>query len=86
MITPRPPVPTGIPPEGQARARLRSCPEDSLEAWVADQRWRAAPDGSWLVEAERGGWTYRIEGAPGEFVRVVAWATGDSCLTSWLIE
>jgi hypothetical protein len=53
---------------------------------LAYQRWRPAPDGSWLVAAARDGWSYRIEGAPGGFVRVVAWAVGDGCLTSWLIE
>jgi hypothetical protein len=86
MATPHDPVPAGMPPENQARARLRSFPEDSVEAWLARQRWRAAPDGSWRVAAERDGWTYRIEGAPGGFVRVVAWAVGAGCLTSWLIE
>jgi hypothetical protein len=86
MATLHDPVPTGMPPEKQARAQLRSFPEDSLEAWLAYQRWRPAPDGSWLVAAARDGWSYRIEGAPGGFVRVVAWAVGDGCLTSWLIE
>ncbi len=85
MATPRAPVPTGMPLEDQARARLRFFPGDGLEAWLADQRWRAAQDGSWLVEAGRDGWTYRVEGVPGEAVRVVARAPGDGSVTSWLI-
>ncbi len=85
MVTPRAPVPTAMPLERQARALLRSHPGDGLEAWLADQPWRAAPDGSWLVEAERGGWTYRVEGLPGEAVRVVARAPGAGAVTSWLV-
>jgi len=85
MVTPRP-VPTAMPLEGQARALLRSHPGDGLETWLAEQRWRVALDGSWLVEAERAGWTYRVEGVPGEAVRVVARAPEDGGLTSWLIE
>ncbi len=46
MITPRAPVPTAMPLEGQARALLRShLGGDGLETWLADQRWRAALDG-----------------------------------------
>ena len=86
MATPRTPVPTGMPLEDHARARLRSFPEDSLEAWLAGQRWRAAPDGSWVVEPDRGCWTYRVEGVPGEVVRVIARAPGGGPVTSWLIE
>ena len=85
MVAPRHPVPTAMPLEGLARALLRSHPGDGLEAWLADQRWRAAPDGSWLVEAEREGWTYRVEGLPGEAVRVVERAPGTACVTSWLV-
>ena len=85
MVTPRAPVPTAMPSEGQARALLRSHPGDGLEAWLADQPWRPAPDGSWLVEAERDGWTYRVEGLPGEAVRVVARAPKAGAVTSWLV-
>ena len=85
MATPRDPVPTAMLPEGQARALLRSHPGDGLEAWLADQRWRAAPDGSWLVEAERDGWTYRVEGLPGEAVRVIERAPGTASVASWLV-
>ena len=85
MVTARPPVPTGMPPEGQTRALLRSHPGDGLEAWLADQRWRAALDGSWAVEPERDGWTYRVEGVPGEAVRVVARSPEAGAVTSWLI-
>ena len=53
MPTPRDPVPTAMPLEDQARSLLRAHPGDGLEAWLAEQRWRAALDGSWLVEAER---------------------------------
>ena len=85
MVTPRPPVPTAMPLEGQARALLRSHPGDGLEAWLAEQRWRAALDGSWLVEAAREGCTYRVEGVPGEAVRVVARSPGAGAVTSWLV-
>jgi hypothetical protein len=72
--------------EDQARALLRSHPGDGLEAWLADQRLRAAQDGSWVVETpDRDGWTYRVEGVPGEAVRVVAHAPAADAVTSWLI-
>ena len=85
MVTPRDPVPTAMPLEGQARALLRAHPGDGLEAWLADQRWRAALDGSWTVEPDRDGWTYRVEGMPGEAVRVVARSPEAGAVTSWLI-
>ena len=85
MVTPGDPVPTAMPLEGQARALLRAHPGDGLEAWLADQRWRAVLDGSWLVEPHRDGWTYRVEGMPGETVRVVARAPDAGAVTSWLI-
>ena len=85
MVTPRDPVPTAMPLEGQARALLRSHSGDGLEAWLAEQRWRAALDGSWLVEPDRDGWTYRVEGVPGEAVRVVARSPDIGSVTSWLI-
>jgi hypothetical protein len=75
----------GAVPEDQARDLLRAHPGDGLEAWLADQRWRSALDGSWLVEAKRGGWTYRVEGLPGEAVRVVERAPGTGSVTCWLI-
>jgi hypothetical protein len=85
MITPRDPVPTAMPLEDQARALLRSHPGDGLEAWLAEQRWQAAQDGSWLVEAERDGWTYRVEGVPGAAVRVTARAPEAGALTSLVV-
>ena len=85
MDAPPDPDPTAMPPEGQARTLLRSHPGDGLEAWLADQRWRAAVDGSWLVEPERGGCTYRVEGVPGLAVRVVERAAGGGAVTSWLV-
>ena len=84
MATPYTPAPT-TPVEGQARALLRSHPGDGLEAWLADQRWRAALDGSWTVEAARDDWTYRVEGVPGEAVRVVARSPEAGAVTSWLV-
>ena len=42
-------------------------------------------DGSWLVAAEREGCTYRVEGVPGEAVRVVARAPEAGAVTSWLV-
>ncbi len=77
--------PTDMPPEGQARALLRSHPGDGLEAWLADQRWRPALDGSWRVEPERDGCTYRVEGVPGQALRVIERASGAGSVRSWLI-
>ena len=85
MVTPRAPVPTAMPLEGQTRALLRSHPGGGLGAWLAGQPWRPAPDGSWLVEAERDGWTYRVEGLPGEAVWGVARAPEAGAVTSWLV-
>ena len=85
MDTPPDFDPTNMPLEGRARAVLRDRPGDGLEAWLADQRWRAALDGSWLVEPDRDGWTYRVEGVPGAAVRVVVRAPDAGSVTSWLI-
>ena len=71
--------------EDDARGLLRDCPGDGLEAWLADQRWRAALDTSWLVEPARGGRTYRVEAVAGEAVRVVERTSGGGSVTSWLI-
>jgi hypothetical protein len=83
------PDPTTIPaivlPEGEARTLLRAHPGDGLEAWLADQAWHAAVDGSWLVEPDRDGWTFRVEGVPGQVVRVVARAPKAGPVTSWLV-
>jgi hypothetical protein len=85
-----PPDPTAVPanvlPETEARTLLRACPAgDGLEAWLADQPWHAATDGSWLVERDREGWTYRVEGVPGRVVRVVARSPESGSITSWLV-
>ncbi len=85
MVTPRALVPTAMALEGQARSLLRAHPGDGLEAWLAEQRWRAALDGSWLVEPDRDGWTYRVEGLPGEAVQVIERAPGAASVTSWLV-
>jgi hypothetical protein len=85
MDTPPDTSPVVVLPEDEARALLRGHPRDGLEAWLADQRWRPALDGSWVVEAEREGWTYRVEGVPGRAVRVVARAPEAGSVTSWLI-
>jgi hypothetical protein len=62
-----------MPPEGQARALLRGHPGDGLETWLAEQRWRAALDGSWVV-------------VPGRrSVRVIERASVAGAVTSWLI-
>ena len=74
-----------MPQELQARDLLRSHCGDGLETWLADQRWREVTDGSWLVEAEREGWTYRVEGVPGDAVRVVARSPEAGAVTSWLV-
>ena len=76
---------TAVLPEARARALLRDHAGDGLEAWLADQRWRPALDGSWRVEPERDGCTYRVEGVPGLAVRVVEQASGAGSLMSWLI-
>jgi hypothetical protein len=70
--------------EAQARAMLQAHPGDGIEAWLADQPWHAAEDGSWRVEPDRKGWTYRVDGML-EAVRIVARAPEDGSTTSWLI-
>ena len=85
MNTPPNPDPTDAPLEGEARALLRGHPGDGLEAWLADQRWRAALDCSWSVEPERDGRTYRVETVPGEAVRVVERTSEAGTVTSRLI-
>jgi hypothetical protein len=71
--------------EAQARAMLQVHPGDGLEAWLADQPWRAAEDGSWRVEPDCEGWTYRVEGMLEQAVRVVTHAPKDGAVTSWVI-
>ena len=71
--------------EPQARAMLQAHSGDGLEAWLAEQPWHAAEDGSWWVEPERDGWTYRVEGMLGEAVRVVARAPENGPVTAWVI-
>jgi hypothetical protein len=79
-------VPALVLAEAEARTLLRDCPEsDGLEAWLAEQPWQAATDGSWRVERDRDGWTYRVEGVPGRAVRVVAHAPKSQAVTSWLV-
>jgi hypothetical protein len=86
MVTAPDTAPTSMPPEGQARALLRGHPGDGLETWLAEQRWRAALDGSWTVEPARDGRTYRVEGVPGRrSVRVIERASVAGAVTSWLI-
>ena len=85
MDTPPDFDPTDLWREGQARAVLRGHAGDGLETWLADQRWRAALDGSWRVEPERDGCTYRVEGVPGQAVRVIERAPAAGPVTSWLI-
>jgi hypothetical protein len=72
--------------EAQARAMLQAHPGDGLETWLADQPWHEAEDGSWRVEPDRNGWTFRVDGLPGQAVRVVARAPEAGPITAWLIE
>jgi hypothetical protein len=75
-----------MPPEGQGRALLRGHPGDGLETWLAEQRWRAALDGSWVVVPARDDRTYRVEGVPGRrSIRVVERAPKAGAVTSWLV-
>lgn len=78
-----PSIPAAVIPEIHARTLLRNHLGDGLEAWLADQPWRAAEDGSWWVEGVRDRWTYRVEGLIGSSLRVVARAP-DGAITSWL--
>jgi hypothetical protein len=79
-------VPVSVLAEAEARALLRDCPaRDGLEAWLAEQPWQAATDGSWRVERDLDGWTYRVEGVPGRVVRVVAHGPESGAVTSWLV-
>jgi hypothetical protein len=77
---------TATVPEAQARTMLREhCSGDGLEGWLADQPWHAAEDGSWRVEPSRNGRTFRVEGVPGQSVRIVERTLGSGAVTSWLI-
>jgi hypothetical protein len=79
------PVPAVVVAESQARGLLRGHPGDGLEAWLADQVWLPAEDGSWRVEPERDGWSFRVEGLPSQNLRVVARAPADGPVTSWMV-
>lgn len=48
-----PSIPATVMPEAQVRGALRAHQGDGLEAWMADQAWQAAEDGSWRVEPDR---------------------------------
>jgi hypothetical protein len=78
-------LPAVVLPEGDARALLRGHTGDGLETWLADQRWRAAQDGSWLVEPARDGCTYRVEGMPSQTLRIIERVSDTGSVTSWLI-
>jgi hypothetical protein len=71
-------------PESRARTLLRSYAEDGLEGWLAEQPWRAMEDGSWRVEPEHDGRTFRVEGVSGQAVRVVAQARSGP-VTAWMV-
>ena len=79
------PIPSTVIPETQARAVLRAHQGDGLEAWVADQAWQAAEDGSWRVEPDRDGWNFRVEAVPGGTVRTIARAPEAGPVPAWLI-
>ena len=72
-------------PEAKARNWLRKHPGDGLEAWLAEQPWQAAEDGSWQVEPALNDCTYRIETVLDGGLRVVCRAPGGGPVTSWLI-
>ena len=60
--------------------------DDAVKAAWAEYR----PDAKWPLKvttpiADRDGWTYRVEGVPGEAVRVVARAPEAGSVTCWLI-
>jgi hypothetical protein len=80
-----PSVPAVVVSESQARDLLRAHPGDGLEAWLAEQPWQAAEDGSWRVVPARHGRTFRVEGVPGQTVRVVERAPAAGAVTSWLV-
>ena len=71
--------------EGQARDLLRAHPGDGLEAWLADQPWQAAEDGSWRLESARDGRIFRVEVVSGQIVWVVERAAAAGAVTSWLV-
>jgi hypothetical protein len=78
-----PSIPVTVVSESHARTQLREHPGDGLEAWLADQPWQPAEDGSWRVEPARDGWTYRVEGLISQSVRVVARSPAGA-VTAWL--
>jgi hypothetical protein len=80
------PVPAVVVAESQARSLLCAHPGDGLEAWLADQPWQVMQEGSWRVEPEHDGWTFRVEGLPSQAVRVVVRVPGaKGSVDSWLI-
>lgn len=50
--------------EPDARDLLRHWPGDGLEAWMADQPWRAVPSG-WALVGEFRFWQFKVETIPG---------------------
>jgi hypothetical protein len=79
-------LPAKVVPETQARDWLRAhFGGDGLEAWLAKQTWQTVEDGSWRVESDRDGWTYRVEAMLDGGLRVVARAPEAGPVTSWLI-
>jgi hypothetical protein len=79
-----PPASAAVLPEGRARTVLRSHPGDGLEGWLAEQPWRALEDGSWRVEPEHDGRSFRVEGVSGRAVRVIAQVRSGP-LTAWMV-
>ena len=67
----------------EARAALRAfVAVGRLEAWIAEQRWEAIPDG-WRVRERYQGWHFRLEPVAGG-LRVVMSAKGGEPAT-WFV-
>ena len=70
--------------EAEARDLLRRWRgAGGLEAWMAERRWQATPDG-WTVVGELQGWRFRIE-VVAEGLRLSARATDDHAPAIWTV-
>ena len=73
--------------EAAARILLRKCTGigvDGLEAWIAERRWHATPDG-WTVDGILHGWRFWVEVVP-DGLRLSARATDDHAPAIWRVR
>jgi hypothetical protein len=69
--------------EDDARALLQAWDGDGLEAWIADQPWRATSNG-WEVVPDWDGWRFQVEQAPPR-LRLRSSPPGSAAPAEWLV-